>query len=97
MKEHVIAVVGCGRIANGAHFPALEKIEGIRVIPSQANYFMIELTGGESAPELTKKLLLNHNLFVKDLSGKTNGEFLRIAIRNKVDNNKLVAALKSEL
>ena len=76
---------------------ALEKIEGIRVIPSQANYFMIELTGGESAPELTKKLLLNHNLFVKDLSGKTNGEFLRTAIRNKVDNNKLVAALKSEL
>ena len=31
MKNHVIAVVGCGRIANGAHFPALEKIDGVRV------------------------------------------------------------------
>lgn len=27
----VIAVVGCGRIAEGAHFPALAQIEGVRV------------------------------------------------------------------
>ena len=27
----VIAVIGCGRIAQNAHFPALSKIEGIRV------------------------------------------------------------------
>ena len=76
---------------------ALSKLEGIRIIPSQANYFMIELKNGQTAEDLTRKLLLNHNLFVKDLSSKTNGEFLRIAIRNKQDNNKLVAALKAEL
>ena len=76
---------------------ALAKLEGIRIIPSQANYFMIELKNGKTAEDLTRKLLLNHNLFVKDLSAKTNGEFLRIAIRNKQDNNKLVAALKAEL
>lgn len=29
--NHVIAVIGCGRIANGAHFPALSKIEGLRI------------------------------------------------------------------
>ena len=58
---------------------------------------MIELRNGKSAEDLTRKLLLNHNLFVKDLSAKTNGEFLRIAIRNKQDNNKLVNALKAEL
>ena len=76
---------------------ALSKLEGIRIIPSQANYFMLELTNGKTAEQLTRTLLLNHNLFVKDLSSKTNGEFLRIAIRNKQDNNKLVAALKAEL
>ena len=27
----VIAVIGCGRIAQNAHFPALSKIEGLRV------------------------------------------------------------------
>ena len=26
-----IAIIGCGRIANGAHFPALMKIDGIRI------------------------------------------------------------------
>lgn len=76
---------------------ALEKIDGIRVIPSQANYFMVELTNGKTAAELTKTLLLKDNLFVKDLSTKVDGEYLRIAIRNKIDNNKLVAALKAEM
>ena len=28
---NVVAVIGCGRIARGAHFPALSKIEGVRV------------------------------------------------------------------
>ena len=31
MKQHVIAVVGCGRIAKAAHFPAFAKMEGLRV------------------------------------------------------------------
>lgn len=31
MKDIVIAVIGCGRIANFAHFPAFSKMSGIRV------------------------------------------------------------------
>ena len=32
MKDRsVIAVIGCGRIAQGSHFPALSKIEGVYV------------------------------------------------------------------
>ena len=27
----VVAVIGCGRIARNAHFPALSKIEGVKV------------------------------------------------------------------
>lgn len=76
---------------------ALSKIDGVRVIPSQANYFMVELTNGSTASEITKKLLINHNIFVKDLSRKVSGEYLRIAIRNKQDNNRLIAAFKAEL
>ena len=30
MKK-TIAIIGCGRIADGAHFPALSKIEGVKV------------------------------------------------------------------
>lgn len=76
----------------------LSAISGLRVIPSQANYFMVEITGKITAKELTKKLLLNHNLFIKDLSSKTGGkEFIRLAIRNEEDNNLLIDALKTEM
>ena len=48
----------------------LSKISWIRVIPSQANYLLIEITGGISAKELTKILLLEYNILIKDLSNK---------------------------
>lgn len=73
----------------------LSKINGIRVIPSQANYVMVELTNGKTARALTKELLLDYNLFVKDLSGKIKEkQYLRIAVRNSEDNDKLLLALK---
>ncbi len=76
----------------------LKKIEAIRVIPSQANYVMVELMGNISSGELTKRLLLQHNLFVKDLSSKMGGQnYLRLAVRDTVDNNKLLQALSYQL
>lgn len=79
---------------------ALNKISGIRAIPSQANYIMIEVMGGMSASELTKRLMFAHNLFVKDLSGKMKRggrQFIRVAVRNMEDNDRLIAALRCEL
>lgn len=76
----------------------LSKIRGLRVIPSQANYVMVELTGGMDSKEFTKKLLVKHDLLVKDLSGKTEGgKYLRFAVRNTVDNDKLLEVLRKEL
>ena len=31
MKPVVVAVIGCGRIANGSHFPALMELENVRI------------------------------------------------------------------
>ena len=31
MKQTVVAVIGCGRIANGSHFPALQVLENVRI------------------------------------------------------------------
>ena len=31
MKQHVVAVIGCGRIASSAHFPALNKIDEVKI------------------------------------------------------------------
>ena len=76
----------------------LSKIRHLRVIPSQANYLMVELTGGISAKELLKTLLSGYQLLVKELTGKTGGkEYLRLAVRCAGDNDLLVAALRREL
>lgn len=76
-------------------FHELAKIPSVRVIPSQANYVMVELMNGMSSRGLTRKLLVDYNLLVKDLSSKISGEnYLRLAVRNTADNNKLLSALK---
>ena len=71
----------------------LSKLPGLRVIPSQANYIMAELTGGMTAKELTKALL-KYDLLIKDLSGKLKtGQFIRIAVRSEADNRRLLDAM----
>lgn len=75
----------------------LSAVSGLRVIPSQANYFMIELLNA-SVRDVTKRLLTEYNLLVKDLYDKLGGkEYMRIAIRNKEDNDCLVKALQKVL
>lgn len=76
----------------------LGKIRGIRVIPSQANYVMVELDNGISPKELLKTLLVKYDLLIKELTTKTNGRnYLRLAIRNTADNDRLLDALRIEL
>lgn len=76
----------------------LSKVHYLRVIPSQANYFLCEVTDGFTSSELTQILLNRHNILIKDCSNKTSLEgknYVRIAIRNTEDNNKLIQALLS--
>ncbi len=74
----------------------LRDIKGIRVIPSQANYIMVQIIDKFSAKDLTKLLLIKYNILIKDLTSKVSSEFVRIAVRNTVENNKLIAALHEE-
>lgn len=72
----------------------LGRIKNIRVIPSQANYIMIEILNNDSK-YITKSLLTEYNIFVKDLSTKISGkQYIRIAIRSKEDNDKIIDALE---
>lgn len=76
----------------------LSKIKGVRVIPSQANFVMVELEEGISPKELQKTLLIKYNLLIKELTTKTNGRnYLRLAVRNTADNDALLAAMREEL
>lgn len=73
----------------------LDAIHGIRPIPSQANYIMLEITGGKTSQYITKKLIQKYNLFVKDISEKVGGRnYLRVAVRDTRDNDILLKALR---
>ena len=95
-KESLVKI----RNARKIFVSELEKTSGIRTIASQANYVMLEITCGLTAKELTKTLLINYNLFIKDLSSKIkleNKQYIRVAVRNEEDNARLVDALRKEL
>ena len=73
----------------------LEKIPGFRVIPSQANYLMAETE--RDPKELTEALLERHGILIKELTGKTGGKrYIRLAVRNTEENDRLLKALRAE-
>lgn len=73
----------------------LNNSEYIRVIPSQANYVMVELLDGIDAEEVKRRMLIDHKIFIKTLGKKirTDRQYLRIAIRNRDDNEYFTKAL----
>lgn len=76
----------------------MDKVSFVRVIPSQANFFMIELTGKYTSNELSSVLLKRFNILIKSCNtkhGLENKNYIRIAVRNRIDNDRLIDALKS--
>jgi histidinol-phosphate/aromatic aminotransferase/cobyric acid decarboxylase-like protein/choline kinase len=78
----------------------LEETGLLTVYPSQANYFLCRLKNGSgwTAPKLTEYLLDTHEIFIKDLTGKTgfgDDSFIRLAIRGRDDNARLITTLKN--
>lgn len=76
----------------------LEKLSGVknlRVIPTQANFVMCEVLDIWSATQLSENLLSDYNILIKDLSMKKgiSGQYIRIAIKRKEENDILVCAL----
>ena len=77
-------------------FEELNQIPYLRVIPSQANYFMCEVISGYNSRDLAVKLLKEHNILIKDCSSKAafNGsQYVRLAVRDRKDNLILIDKL----
>ena len=82
------------------YIQALSSVSGLRVIPSQANYVLCEVVSGMTSRALAENLLEHEEILIKDLSTKTgfNGRnYIRLAVRDEKDNDKLVNALKKYL
>lgn len=77
----------------------LKKLPGITPIPSQANYITCILGEGISSKALTRRLLKNHNIFIKDLTPKIKGdrEYIRVAVKTESENKLLLNALEKEI
>lgn len=76
----------------------LNEIPFLKVFESQANYFLCEVLEPYTSHQLAVTLLKGYNILIKDCSTKKvfdGRNYIRIAIRNKADNDSLIAALKS--
>lgn len=78
-------------------FSRLREISFLRVIPSEANYFLCEVTGRFTSAELAEKLL-EKDIIISNCGNKKNMQgrnLIRLAIRNSNDNDRLIKELKS--
>jgi histidinol-phosphate/aromatic aminotransferase/cobyric acid decarboxylase-like protein/choline kinase len=79
-------------------YEELQTVSYLRVIPSQANYFLCEVTDKYTSAELTQKLIEN-DVIISNCTLKRNmgngKQLIRLAIRNRKDDAKLVEILKS--
>ena len=75
---------------------SLRQIPFLRVLPSQANFFMCEVLPPYGSLELTERLLSEYDILIKDCSRKKamkGRQFIRLAVRSREDNERLVQAL----
>lgn len=75
----------------------LKKIPFLKVMPSQANYFFLEVLPPYKPLELCSILLKKYNILASACLAKKGIEsnrYMRIAIRNHGDNEKFINALK---
>ncbi|NOX33526.1 MAG: histidinol-phosphate aminotransferase family protein [Deltaproteobacteria bacterium] len=79
----------------------LKNSLGVTAYKPDANFIFCRLPdAGPSAPELTKKLFMEHNIYIKHCQGKTLPDadrYIRIASRTNKENSNLVDALVSVL
>ena len=78
----------------------LMSVPFLRVFDSESNYFLCEVLPPYWSYGLAVRLLNEHNILIKDCSTKKvfgGKSYIRLAIRNREDNERLVGALRKML
>ena len=80
-------------------YSELHTINYLRVMPSQANYFLCEVLKPYTAKEIVLTMLKRFNILTRDCSLKpglnTERQYMRIAVRNREENSRLIEALRA--
>ncbi len=78
-------------------YKRLCAVQGMTVYKPDANFVFCRLPDdAQSAPEVTRRLFVEHNMYIKHCQGKTlpdSDRYIRIASRTETENCKLVEAL----
>jgi len=85
------------KIDRNIFYKKLCAINGMTVFKPDANFIYCRLPDKAlSGPEVTKRLFIEHNIYIKDSVGKTQPDadrYIRIASRTQAENNTLIDAL----
>ena len=85
------------RIDRDNLYKKLCAVQGMIVYKPDANFVFCRLPDySQSAPEVTRRLFVKHNIYIKHCQGKTlpdSDRYIRIASRTETENCKLVEAL----
>ena len=80
-------------------YSELQTINYLRVMPTQANYFLCEVLKPYTAKEIVLTMLKRFNILTRDCSLKpglnTKRQYMRIAVRNSEENTRLIEALRA--
>ena len=77
---------------------SLESLSRLRVIPTQANYVLCEVSPPFDSLNLAQRLLSEHDILIRDLSDKpgfAGASYCRIAVKNEAENELLLSALRA--
>ena len=79
-------------------YEELQSISFLRVMPSHANNLIIEVKQPHTAKEIVLTMLKRFNILTRDCSLKpgllTDRQYMRIAVRNREENSRLVEGLR---
>ncbi len=80
-------------------FIQLQELEGIKVFPSEANFFLLRLNSKYGNAPLLQKRLLKYKILVRDCSNYRglDNSFIRVAVRKEDENAYLIGALEETL
>lgn len=73
----------------------LSAFKGIKVLPSKANFVLIEILGGIKSLDFVTGLLIKHGIYVRTANDKIGlqGEYIRVASRTKEENKIMIDAI----
>lgn len=77
----------------------IARLPKVKVFPSTTNYLLLELAAPFTAADLQQRLLKKHHILVRDCSNFAGlgQQHLRVAVRTRPENERLIEALREEL